>query len=353
MALHIFPISPDISLTATELHVQMLPWGSCSCMCMSGKGSEGENDKHVIVAYEWPMTTINLPKKLTKLEKERLHLERLITDSHLSIGASRLDSCVEGDDPPDFYIVRGDIRIGVDLAQFTLAKRRRANAIFEKLKEEISSIEPKAFSNLRGTMVYVDFGLDGKRGNEIPFTAKYDSYKKDLIKELSNFSVDEKKWRTEGFQQKLPELNEGSSSGGAGFVVAPLSGSVPSTNFFYRMGFELGLAFYTRLSVTEIWNEIWSRVESHDKNCIDEILISAGAPSESGVSYPSDEILALEALKHPQIIAGRKTKHIKSVVIHIWSTGEIWEVYPEYKQIAPRLYQGSALMHHPLLQVKS
>lgn len=330
------------------MHMYSTPWMSPGCMCLTGTDKSEKEEKHIIVVYEWPMITVNFSEKLTKYEKECLHLDRVITDANLSLGTVRPDKYEAGEDPPDFMIHRNGTVEGVDLVQFTFKKRRRANAIFEKLKEEIYKCEPKTFTHLSGSIVYIDFGRNGKRGKAIPFTNKENEYLDRFIAELSQFQIDRKKWEHGELSEKPPELNNGQSEGGVGFLVAPLRNSVPATNFFYRMGFELGLAFYTRLSVSDAWQEIVSRVDSHDKSCIDELLISAGAPNESGVSFLSDEALILHALENPPIANPITPKNIKNVIVHLWSTGAIWEIYPSYKEITSGIYKGITPLHHAI-----
>jgi|GEM_PF-5441782 len=344
--MHIFPFTADIDLTATEVKMYMTPWMSPSLVCMVGEDTSECPEKHIIVAYEWPMAAVNYSEAISKFEKEKLHLERAVTDAVLATGAKRIEKYEEGGDPPDFIVYRDGKPCNLDLVQFTYSKRRRANAIFEKIKEEFKKCEPIRFVELSGTFVYVDFGRDGKRGSSLPFTKKESEYIDKLLIELSEFKVDGKKWETKELPEKLPELNDGESEGGAGFLVAPMSDAVPATPFFYKMGFELGLAYYTRLSTSDAWKELVDRVYSHDKESIEEILISAGAPNEAGLCFPSDEAFILLALNNPPAENPLQPKFVKSVVVHIWSTGAIWEIYPSLKVITRGIYKGLTPLNH-------
>jgi hypothetical protein len=346
---HVIPFTPDIDLTAEEIKMYATPWMSPSLVCMSGIEKCGV-EKHIIIIYEWPMATVNSSQKLSKYDKECLHLERFNTDINLELGTKRIDKYEPGEDPPDFIVYRDGKSIRLDLVQFTFSKRRRANAIFEKMKETISQCEPAAFAQLAGCIVYVNFGLDGKSGHALPFTNKEAAFAQKFISNLSEFEVDRSKWQQGKLPEKLPELNEGSSDGEAGFLVAPMSNAVPGTTFFYRMGFELGLAYYTRFSAADAWNEIHDRVESHDKKEIEEILISAGAPNESGVSFPSDEALILHALKNPPSSNPISPKYVKGVLVHIWSTGAIWEIYPNLEELSQGIYKGVSPVHHVIIE---
>ncbi|MBY6222860.1 hypothetical protein [Marinobacter nauticus] len=343
--MHMVPVTPDIDLTITGVSTYLTPWGAPALAAMIGHSPDNSSDKHILIAYEWPYVTVPLVGPLGKVQKEKLHLDKFCTDARFAFGAAPFDRYDEGNNPPDFLVQKGDQSVALDLAQLTLEPRRGANALFERVKKAAFACEATTFNNLKGCFVYIDFGLDGKRGHALPFRKSDTEYVDQLIDSLSSFNVDPEKWPADELPRRLPELNQGDSDGEAGFLVAPLASAIPTTPFFSRMAFEMGLAFYTRYGISDAWEEIRRRVRDHDKPEIQELLISAGAPSGHGLSYPSDEIVANLALENAPPDKPLECNHLKAVYVHIWSTGAIWQVFPSIKMLSKGVFKGFGISH--------
>lgn len=241
--------------------------------------------------------------------------------------------------------------VALDLAQFTINLRRQANALFEKIKKKVFDEKPAGFAGLSGCIIYVNYGMDDARPNALPPSHREDHFIRDLIDQLSGFRFDSNKWyQGDSFPEKLDlsELNLADTAGGGRFIAVPLTGSVPTTSFFHKMGFEMGLGFYTRHNADDAWQEVSRLANAHDKPEIAELLISAGAPNEQGFIYPSDEYVINLMLEECPTRSIPELKYIKQILIHKWSSGDIWRIYPDRLQVAKGIYQGLVPSHMPI-----
>lgn len=136
---------------------------------------------------------------------------------------------------------------------------------------------------------------------------------------------------------QAPNLGLIQTSHGAVFYVVPLTNGVPSTDFFARRGFELGLAFTSKHNSHTVWKELQRIVSKHDKEQIDHLIISSGAPNEAGLVYPSEDLLIQFSLE--QEMQKITPLHIKAIYLHVWSTGTIAKLWPDC-QLISRLFPG-------------
>lgn len=78
----------------------------------------------------------------------------------------------------------------------------------------------------------------------------------------------------EGMPERLDNVAFDRSSPGTMFYAIPMRGAVPSSNFFLRTGFEIGMAYSTTVNARAIWQELLRVVRDHDQNTIDHLLIA-------------------------------------------------------------------------------
>jgi hypothetical protein len=129
----------------------------------------------------------------------------------------------------------------------------------------------------------------------------------------------------------------------AGFYSVPMHGGAPSTAFFARIGFEIGLAYQTTHTREELIEEFLRLVQEHDKEGVDHLLVVAGAPGRNGLSFSSDAYL-LDFMLHESFEIP-PTKHISKIVLHFWGIGRIIELLPARQEIGTRLYSGYGPPH--------
>jgi len=126
----------------------------------------------------------------------------------------------------------------------------------------------------------------------------------------------------------------------------PQRNAVPDTAFSAVTGFELGLADTTEHTASGAWAELQRLVTNHDRNGVEWLLVSAGAPNRNGQTFLSEELLARFLFQHPESLS--TPTHIKRVTVHIWSTGEAFEVLPSPVQVFGPLCLGIVPAHRPI-----
>jgi len=126
---------------------------------------------------------------------------------------------------------------------------------------------------------------------------------------------------------------------GTTFYAMPMQAAVPSTLFFHRTGFEIGIALSTTESPSSLWSELCRLVQHHDNPRTDHLLITAGGPGKSGFMFPSEHYLMNAALDAAAPLTG--IQYLKSVTLHFWETGRIVELHPsigDHGQLFPGQY---------------
>jgi hypothetical protein len=262
-------------------------------------------------------------------------------------GCSDLDGPTRfGADPPDFVVLtRPEIR--VEVSQFTSSARRRALGLLNFVRRAIVTANPDRFRHLRGRLVMLGFDdPDGlpPRGSD-----------QDAIDEILG-RLD----RLDPGPEPLP-LEVAAQAGG--FAVAiyntPLGAGaiepfplplLPKTDLAVTRGFELAAAVMVTLQARDIEKQLNQIVADHDRPANDLLLISAGAPGRSGLCLISDEV-ALEGSMLGKL-ALPQPDHVKRVLLHRWSFGDVHELYPSQRQLVqPRVVAVGGPYTVPLPQL--
>ncbi|QMS88716.1 hypothetical protein HUN01_14330 [Nostoc edaphicum CCNP1411] len=334
-----YPIYIDKGLAATGMFLQLAPWGSATITGLRGKSIEDSVDQ-IIINYEWPIPLLHLDKQLSKEEQENLHLQRFLTDYSLATGKIEYTHIQLGNNPPDFSCNFKGVTVSLDCVQFTVSRRREVNALFENIRRKILDRPREKFLNLRGYLVYTWFGFGNSNSNNYPHRANDTEGIDQIIEMLGTVNVNPVCLQIPGgkLPSQAPNLGLVNTEKGCIFYVVPMSNGVPSTRFFQFTGFEIGLAYTSVHNREEGWAELHRLVKKHDKQEIEHLLITVGGPNKHGLVFPSDEILInfmLEGAK-PKI----ETEYLEVVFIHLWSTGTIIKLVPEYQIITLGLFPG-------------
>ena len=314
----------------------LAPWGSATIAGV--RGTDEQQVDQVILAYEWAIPLWSAKVALSKREKEELHLARFCTDFAMASGREYCHAMAQGEDPPDFVCEQDQGSVNVDCVQFTLSERRKALQMFEALRRRVLDSTTR-FTNLRGFMVYVWFGWSPNPAVALPHHPTEVGAIDALLDALRACSPDPDRLLVPSgaLPAQAPNLGLVRTEHGAVFYVVPLTNGVPSTDFFARCGFELGLAFSSRHDRPGVWEDLRRLVSKHDKEQIDHLVVSSGAPNEAGLVYPSEDVLIQFALEHGfQEIA---PQHLSAIYLHVWSTGTIAELWPGRKLMS-RLFPG-------------
>jgi hypothetical protein len=287
---------------------------------------------HLLISYEQPIPYFDPVSLMDKTSTENLHMGKYCTDYRITNGNLPYSNLrTNKNDPPDFIAVHSGEEVRIDCAQFTIEKHRTAQALFNSIRKTALSEPREKFDHLSGSLVLMWFRDGDSLG--LPPRASDDQQVKQIIEALARYTVDHSGLILPGgsLPPLMPSLNEQTLPGGCTFYSTPITPEVMSSRFFMMIGFELGLVYGTSHTSTSAWEEIGRLVTNHDQAVIDDLIITAGAPGRDGIGFVSEYALARFMLRRPQMIA--PPSHLRRVMIHLWQTGEIVQLFPELKSM--------------------
>ena len=324
-----FMIKTDMTMEGQIM--SLAPWGAP--LLLGGFGhSVDKKAFEIVIAYEWPIPYLSLQEQQSKEKNEATHLKRMLKDYGFSRQEELFENIIRGDDPPDFYATRKSMKFGVDVAQYTLQDRRHANAKFEEIKEYIANNCSEKLAHLRGFSIY--FWYWEANNLDKPHIAP--SELKELLDALERYKPNPTIVDGDDLPEHHPGWHVGSTKK-TSFYAHPFTNSAPDTAFFYKIGFKLGPASFTQ-----------TNTENHDHPRISQLILTCGAPNRNGFGYLSDEHLMRMAINNPMLID--IPHHITNILVHFWTTGEIYSLFPQVKLVSPALRPaGITLRHNPFM----
>ncbi len=232
-------------------------------------------------------------------------------------------------DRPDFHILRGGARIGLDVTDFSFRDRRSAAVRFRAVREGlISAYDRGLLRGCRGTGISFSFpdtkvGSDRRLAAEIP----------ELVEMLNTIEVTEahhaqfgKDWVRGVGPGPYPMGLEGSTK--SGFIKWVVTGTFTgdanlagADSFLTHCGFAVEHIYRQTVGLPQVKAELDRIVSKHDKaddQGIDELLIVAGGPDELGNSIPGDVSLVRWFITEGGKIAA--PVRIKRIVLDCWGT---------------------------------
>jgi hypothetical protein len=111
------------------------------------------------------------------------------------------------------------------------------------------------------------------------------------------------------------------------------------------MGFEIGFAFTTEHTAATAGSELERLINQHDNAETQWLLVSAGAPDKSGVTFPSEETIAKFVLEHP--LPSASPRFIERVTLHFWGSGEAIDIYPGLRRLFGPMFEAVVPAHRP------
>jgi hypothetical protein len=213
--------------------------------------------------------------------------------------------------------------------------------------------EPAIFSKLAGHMIYIWFsdpvtGLLAK-----PFRQSETDAIEYLIRELAAYEPRTEQLLVAGPpHEQAPDLGASSTPSGATFYATPFVKAVPSSMLFSVAGFEIGISYSTFITLRDAWWIVQKLVDDHDKPGVDILLISAGAPDGTGTIFPAEEALAEFLTQHGRGLS-RPPEHIKSILLHSWTTASATCLYPEFRPIFGPLFGATVPVHQTIIDVSA
>lgn len=201
-------------------------------------------------------------------------------------------------------IVERASRYAMELAQFTHSERRQTIAMMNGLRGAIRDTDTAETAQLAGHLVLI--GFDSPRGlppGHVDQAAIASSVAKVLgVHVAGSVSLSGGNLR-DGFQVSVTNnpLREGN------VAVFPIA-SVPDTEPGRKHRFEIAASYTTATTVKDTEEELVRVVAAHDRAGNDLLLLSAGAPSASGLCPLADEV-AVE----PQLLRRYCSKSARTV----------------------------------------
>jgi hypothetical protein len=329
------PFEVSESLTGLSTFMAESPWKTFQFT--GGKGTTHGGEDVFVVNFEWPYPYFVRRVAVNKHETESLHLNRYMTDFLIATGSPAYLSVNSGADPPDFTCLADSKATNLDCTQFTSPTRRTANSLFERVRKAVLRQPREQFAKLRGCTIYTWFeGADGKLA--LPFRASDEQAAAALVKALADYTPDVQSLRlpTADLPLQAPRLPIAAIEG-CRFYAVGMTDAVPATDFFAYTGFELGLPYTTTHSRRSLIDELIRVIRKHDdKPGIDHLLITAGGPDNDGLSFLSEHVLCAFMLEGKFELP--PTTNLSKVVLHLWHTGAIVQLVPNFLVVRGDLY---------------
>jgi hypothetical protein len=319
MPLVVFPSHFAKGLQISSMFFGPLRSGAPTVFGATGKELDSGEPVRV-VSFEWPEAYS--PSGATAA-KELQHLNRLNADIQLGTGKPLYTSIAANEsDPPDFQCKTDDGPRGVECTQLVLQDRLEAAARFGRLRGATVGGYRHRLRHLNGYVVYVALNPFG--GQSDPFDLK--TLASDLVAGLQRHDPTIAASLTKAPQQMPPSVV--TVFQGGTISSWPLT-SDPGTLYSGTMGFELALSYSSTITETEAWKG-FSRVvqdNAHDAQGVDDLVVSAEAPTTDGLAYPSDAALA-QAVLERAATASLTTRHIRNIYLHVWGTRGVFRLIP-------------------------
>jgi hypothetical protein len=341
------PISvPDAPSMVEEMIMSPSPWGVPLVVGMAGQsGTPSEPTRWLALEQAIPWIRPDAP--LNKAALEWAHVQRFAADCRGATG-NEVFAAIEPNpnDPPDFFAtLPGGERIGLELAAFAIEKRRSAEALFRNLRDKLVLQHRHRTGHLTGCTVIVWYGKD-QNPNTRPHRKTDDAAVEELIEALVAYRPDVAALRMQvsaGMPLQMPPLGTETISADATFYAVPFLNAIPTGPFVSITGYNIVLAYTTVHTAASVAATIQRLVGEHDKDGVDTLLITSGAPDRSGSMYPLEQVTADFYLQYPVVL---HTDHISSVILHRWATGDAYDISADPpKRLWPSLCQGHVPAH--------
>ncbi len=276
----------------------MLPWNAPALMGMSGTSASRPDTLTALVGFEWPIPHLTPTQDISKPDLERIHLDRYFTDYLLATGTPPFLNSTQtepGADPPDFTVSSSEGQEGLDCVQLTLNSRRSVGGTFQVIRKAILRESRHRFEHLVGHVVYMWFVTEQNETRKPPKPSNRAQIES-VIDALADYRIDPNAFMyqpehpDEGPPQRLDNVAFDRSSPGTMFYALPMQGAVPSSMFFLRTGFEIGMAYSTSDDADAIWQELLRLVRTHDRNTTDHLSSLSAAQTRRGSSFHRSRI---------------------------------------------------------------
>jgi hypothetical protein len=253
-----------------------------------------------------------------------------------------------GNDPPDFRL--GGLQgLAVELAQFTQSTRRQALGLLNAVKRAILEAPAERFQHLRDRLVMVGFedprGLPPRSSDQEAINAVLQRL--EILPPGPGPQSVPEALNSDGFAVLLVN-----STLGRGLAACFPLPALPQSTLAGQRGFELAASLTVVVRARDTEAELARLTAEHDTPTNHVLLISAGAPGRSdGFALVGDEIAVEPWIL--KTVAMPKPRHLKRILLHRWSHGDVYELFPRYKELAPSRINGGGPLVVPVSKAPS
>jgi hypothetical protein len=332
------PYLARANYTAEGMAVLPAPWGGPIASAITGKDQKGQ---WLGIINESPVGWIRPVTPLSDKEIELIHLNRLATDWRAATGENMFDAILEEREKPDLIVSAHGQSVGIEMTTFSIERRRKAQGLFFGLTSRLAKQPRHRLGHLSGYQIFVWFGGDDDSAG-LPFNRNAAESFDELVEAIVAHSPSPQEHLVPGDElpQTLDRAGLVRTPNDVQFFSIPLLGGVPNSPFYALTGMHVALAYQSDHSASAEWRDLRKRVERKDVVENNAVVISVGAPDKFGRCFVAEEMLADLLLSSPE---ATKTEHLKSIILHFWSTGRAIQLIGNDgpTEMWPALYSGT------------
>lgn len=274
----------------------------------------------LVVAFEFPQQTA-VP--VDKPAQETRDVDAFLRDT---LPPERITSAciVNPNDPPDVLAYVDGTDVGIEATQFTPPEPEldKANWIvgrwksFEQFRSKVLEQDPRRLAQHRGLLTVMHFG-----GHDLNAAKRLPPKRANLGSAIAALLTAKPVVR-DGMHAANPpphlndsEFRQWSSDKSIFFTWTQLPPWYQSP-FYNRMGFELALGYHATVTRSDLRDELFRLVDDHDREETETLVVTLNAPVRSGLTFPSNGLIAKMLFEDEQPLDGWTPSHIKRVALH-------------------------------------
>lgn len=315
--------SPSVSMTIHGVILLPLPGTvipRCSAMWGMTRPSDGPGEPVLVVGFDFPEQTA---AAVDKPAQETRDVDAFLRDT-LPPGRITSACIVNPNDPPDVLAFVDGSPFGIEATQLLPPEPEldKANWIvgrwrsFEQFRSKVLEQGPSSLAQHRGLLTVMHFG-----GQDLTATKRLPPKRTNLGSAIAALRTAKPVVR-DGMNAANPpphvddsEVRQWSSDKSIFFTWTQLPPWYQSP-FYNRMGFELALGYHATVTRSDLRNELFRLIDDHDRQETETLVVTLNAPVRSGLTFPSNGLIAKVLFEDEQPLDGWTPSHIKRVALH-------------------------------------
>jgi hypothetical protein len=274
----------------------------------------------LVIAFDFPEIVAT---PVSKSSQEVRDVDAFLCDS---VGRNRITSpsVVNLSDPPDVLSYVDGHELGIEAAQFLPPDCGvdRANSIvgrwmsFNAFRDKVFDEDWRNVRQHRGLLAVMNFGeLGATPAERLPPKRANLGSAIAALRTAQPVVRDAMAAATPNPTLDTADVMQWSSDRSVFFTWTPLPPWYTSP-FYDRMGFELALGYHATVTQTDVRGELRRIVDDHDSANTTTLVITVNAPLRSGLSFPTNKLVADMLSKDGQPLNGWTPSHIERIALH-------------------------------------